>query len=100
MIWPFLILYVLIGGIALVFAKVVGIIIVRQAAIAKALFARIPLRDPTEQEIEKAAKEEIDWGPEAERAPQLYPMGRVRNVAIRQRVRDRLYAKQFAPKLD
>ena len=95
MIWPFLILYVLIGGIALVFAKVVGIIIVRQAAIAKALFARIPLRDPTEQEIEKAAKEEYDWVYEMN--PDFPPVG---NIAIRQRVRDRLYAQQFAPKLD
>lgn len=99
MIWPFLILYVLIGGIALVFAKVVGIIIVRQAAIAKALFARIPLRDPTEQEIEKAAKEEIDWMIKDE-GRYYTPTASMNNTAIRQRVRDRLYARQFAPKLD
>lgn len=70
-----------------------------QRAIAKALFARIPLRDPTEQEIEKAAKEEIDWLT-GDQGRYRTPTESINNTMIRQCVRDRLYAKQFAPKLD
>lgn len=92
-------LFLLIGGTAFILAGALQKINAQQRAIARALFARIPLRDPTEQEIEKAAKEEIDWI--------IYDYGRLNtpqasmnNTIVRQRVRDRLYAKQFAPKLD
>lgn len=90
-------LFLLIGGVGFILANALHKIVLQQQAIAKALFARIPMRDPTEDEIMREAKGEVDWL-NGDAGRYYTPTASINNTQIRQRVRDRLYDRQRAPK--
>ena len=71
-----------------------------QRAIAKALFARIPMREPSEAEIVREAKGDIAWvSPLRGRDLELDELSQSEiNEVVKQRARDSLLDAQRAPK--
>ena len=67
-----------------------------QRAIAKALFARIPMREPYRTEILRLAKESTDWSREGENAAS-FPQAAMMNTVAEERARERLLDAQREP---